>query len=156
MNTWDVLVEDFTDERFRDAYREYARDMGVSVKSWDRLFEKMNRDPHGKNYAYLRISETGETVGFLQFTELEVTSWFFKTTVGFIREFWVAQPFRNRGHGSQLLQLTEEHFRQRGLPASILTTDTAADFYRKHGYVRMDGISPDNEETTFLKALLNH
>ncbi len=152
MQTRDFLLEDFTDPRFQTAFRRYYEDLGLSAKNWDAMFLKMNRDPHGKDYAYLRTTAEGQTVGFIQFTEIELTSWFFKTRLGFIREFWVDRAYRGQGHGAQLLALAEHSFRQAGLFAAILTTDTAEGFYQKHGYRRADGILPDNGETVMVKA----
>ena len=51
-----------------------------------------------------------------------------KFTCGFIREFWVADEYRNQAHGSALLALAEEHFLKNGIYTSILTTDTISGF----------------------------
>lgn len=153
MKTTDCLIEDFTDDRFKSAFELYFEELGVTVKDWQKLFEKMNNDPHGKDFAYIRVTDGNEVVGFIQFTTLEITSWFFKTRIGFIREFWVRKEYRNCKHGSQLLALAEDSFRTQHLFAAILTTDTAENFYKKNGYVRMDEIVPDNEEAVFVKIL---
>ncbi len=56
----------------------------------------MNNDKHGKNFAYVRIDDNGETVGFIQFTAITMNSWFFSTDMGFIREFWVNEKYRKQ------------------------------------------------------------
>ncbi len=156
MNITDYLIEDFTDERFKAAFHIYFEELGETAKDWDKFFLKMNNDPHGKDFAYIRVDDHDNVVGFIQFTILEVTSWFFKTQIGFIREFWIASEYRNRKHGTELLGLTEDYFRKHHLFASILTTDTAEKFYEKHGYVRMNEIIPDNDEITYAKFLKNN
>ncbi len=153
MDTMDYLIDDFTDQRFKTAFHAYFDELGEQVKNWDALFLKMNNDPHGKDYAYLRMSEDGHIIGFIQFTEIELSSWFFKARLGFIREFWVDKAFRSQNHGSELLALAEDYFRQQNLFASILTTDTAERFYKKRGYIRADGIIPDNDGTVLVKLL---
>ncbi len=155
MNTKDFLIEDFTDERFKTAFRIYFEELGETVKDWEKLFLKMNNDPHGKDFAYIRVDENDHVIGFIQFTTLEVTSWFFKTQIGFIREFWIASEYRNRKHGTALLRLAEAYFCRCHLFASVLTTDTAERFYEKHGYVRMNEIIPANDEITYVKVLKN-
>ena len=149
----DIFIDDFSSQTFQAAYRRYCAEMGFGVKNWEVVFQKMNHDPHGKDYAYLRLTDSGETVGFLRFTALEVSSWFFQTKIGFIREFWVAPQHRNSSHGAALLELTESWFVRSGFPASILTTQTADHFYEKHGYVRTEAIAADNEERVYLKRL---
>ncbi len=156
MNITDYLIEDFTDERFTTAFRAYFAELGETAKDWDRLFLKMNNDPNGKDFAYIRVDNKDKVIGFIQFTALDVTSWFFETRIGFIREFWIAPEYRNRRHGTALLGLAEDYFRKHHLFASILTTDTAEKFYEKQGYVRMNEIIPDNDEITYVKFLKNN
>ncbi len=151
MKFCDQLITNFDDPRFQSAFRLYFDELGVRVRDWDGLWREMNSQED--NRAYLRTTEQGDTVGFLQFCSMVFSSWFFEAKAGFIREFWVAPSFRNQGHGTALLALAEDYFRAHRLPCSILTSDTAPGFYLKNGYHRAVGITAKNHDPVFLKLL---
>ena len=148
----DNLISDFSDSLFQAAFKQYFSELGLHVRDWDGLFREMNAD--GGNLAFVRISESGDVIGFIQFKPLKFTSGFFEETCGFIREFWVADACRNQAHGSALLALAETHFLKNGIYTSILTTDTAADFYEKHGYISAPGCKAKNRDAVFVKHLV--
>lgn len=148
----DKLISDFSDPLFRKAFQQYFTGLGYHIRDWDSLFQEMNAD--GGNLAFVRTSANGNAIGFIQFKPLKFTSWFFEETCGFIREFWVADGFRNQAHGSALLELTERYFIENGIYTSILTTDTAAHFYEKHGYINAPGCKAKNQDAVFLKHLV--
>ena len=103
-----ILLSDFTDPRFRAVFQAYFTELGISVRDWDGLFREMDRGDAGeKNAAYVRQGPEGGVIGFILFIPIRFTSWFFEGTCGFIREFWVAEEYRGRGHGSALLDLAE-------------------------------------------------
>lgn len=150
----DTLISDFFDLGFQKAFRQYFAEIGIKVKDWDGLFQEMNRGDGGeKNAAYVRLSANGGTIGFLLFIPIRFTSWFFEETCGFIREFWVADEFRNKGHGSELIALAERYFLEHGIYTSVLTTDTAKEFYERHGYRKAAGCSAKNKDEVFVKRL---
>ena len=150
----DVLVTDFTDPVFQAAFKQYFAELGINVRDWDGLFQEMNAGSGGeKNAAYVRRLADGSAIGFIQFVPIRFTSWFFEETLGFIREFWVAEAFRSQGHGAQLLTLAERYFLEHGIYTAILTTDTAERFYERHGYVRAHGCKANNEDEVFVKRL---
>ena len=150
----DKLITDFTDPVFQGAFKQYFTELGISVKDWDGLFQEMNAGDGGeKNAAYVRTAADGSVIGFIQFVPIRFTSWFFEETLGFIREFWVAEAFRGRGHGTELLVLAEEYFLEHGIDADILTTDTARRFYERRGYVRVHGCRAKNQDEVFVKRL---
>ena len=150
----DVPVTDFTDPVFQAAFRRYFAELGINVKDWDGLFQEMNRGDGGeKNGAYVRMAADGGVIGFILFVPIRFTSWFFEETAGFIREFWVAEAFRGRGHGAELLALAERRFLERGICTSILTTDTARQFYERRGYVGAHGCRAKNQDEVFVKRL---
>lgn len=151
MKYTDYLINDFNDERFQQAFRTYFTEEGMNIKNWDALFAEMNRQKD--NQAFVRVNEEEKIVGFLQFQPGEMNHWFFQQPIGFIREFWIAQPFRGQGHGSQLLALTEEYFIKRGLARAILTADDAKDFYLRHGYAKEPCIVAKNKMNVFSKRL---
>ena len=149
----DTLISDFSDPVFQDAFKRYFAEIGVNVKDWDGLFREMNEGNEGeKNAAYVRRTADG-VIGFVMFVPIRFTSWFFEETCGFIREFWVADEFRSKGHGSELLALAERHFLEHGIYASILTTETAQRFYERHGYARALGCHAKNKDEVFTKRL---
>lgn len=147
----DALVTDFSDARFQAAFRLYFGELGLTVRDWDGLWREMNGE--GDNAAFLRAGPEGETVGFIQFKPIRFTSWFFEETCGFIREFWVSPAARRRGHGAGLLALAEAYFLEKGMHTAILTTDTAAAFYVRHGYVRAPGCRAKNGDDVYVKRL---
>lgn len=149
----DILISDFTDPVFQAAFRQYFVEMGIHVKDWDGLFREMNEGNEGeKNAAYVRRT-ADDVIGFIIFVSIRFTSWFFEETCGFIREFWVAEPFRSQGHGSSLIALAERHFLEQGICTSVLTTDTAERFYERHGYVKAPGCRAKNKDNVFVKRM---
>lgn len=150
----DTLISDFSDPGFQTAFRQYFAELGLTVEDWDGLFREMDRGEAGeRNAAYLRTAAEGGVTGFLQFCPIRFTSWFFEETCGFIREFWVAQAYRNQGHGSELIALAERYFLEHGIYTSILTTDTAGRFYERRGYEKAAGCGAKNKDEVFVKRL---
>lgn len=147
----DRELTDFSDSVFRKAFREYFSELGIPVTDWDALFREMNEE--GDNRAFVRTTEDGRTVGFIQFKPITFTSWFFEETCGFIREFWVADIFRGAGHGTELIALAENYFYEHGMLTSILTADEAGHFYEKHGYRKAPGCRAKNQDEVFIKRL---
>ena len=82
-----------------------------------------------------------------------ITNWFFEEKVGFIREFWISKGMRSNGHGSHLLKLVEDYFKEDGIHKSILTTNTAEKFYESHGYRKDKSYSAKNNDEVFVKLL---
>lgn len=150
----DALIFDFSDPVFQAAFQQYFAEMGVTVRDWDGLFREMDEGNEGeKNAAYVRMAAGGGVIGFILFIPIRSTSWFFEETRGFIREFWIAEEFRSRGHGSELIALAERYFLERGICSSILTTDTAERFYERHGYAKASGCRAKNKDDVFVKRL---
>lgn len=149
MMTNDILISDFMDPQFQDAFRIYFGELGIQVQKWDALFTEMNDG--GKNRAWLRLDGDGGIIGFIQFIPLTMDSWFFEEKRGFIREFWIRKEFRGQGHGTALLALTEKYFCDNGIRKLILTTDTAPEFYRARGYEKDETITAKNKDDVFVK-----
>lgn len=146
----DILITDFTNPDFRAAFQAYFAEFGVQIRDWDGLFREM--DSSGENTAILRMDEE-ETVGFAMFCPVTLENWFFRARYGFLREFWVKPEHRGRGHGTALLALAEDHFRERGVTQMILTTDTAEEFYLARGYKKNGNMSAVNKDEVFIKNL---
>ena len=147
----DIMISDFSNSLFQTAFKQYFSERGYMIRNWNGLFKEMNDD--GNNVAFVRTSMDGKIIGFIQFRPVKFSSWFFEETCGFIREFWIAEEFRNNSHGTALLSLTEKYFIDNGIYTSILTTDTAARFYIRHGYVKALGCKAKNQNEVFIKHL---
>lgn len=147
---FDTMISDFSDPQFQTAFKRYFWYMCVTVTDWDGLFKRMN---DGKNAAFVRKTLDGEIIGFILFAPLTLSSCFFEETRGFIQEFYVAGEYRSQGHGSALLALAEKHFIEHGIYTSILTTDTAAPFYERRGYMKASGCKAKNQDEVFIKHL---
>ncbi len=147
----DTIIYDFTDARFQTAFKKYFSELGIHVRDWDGLFREMNDE--GNNAAIVRTAADGETVGFIQMKPIQFSGGFFEETCGFIREFWIAEAFRNKGCGTALLHLAENWFLKHEIYTGILTTDTAPDFYEKLGYVRARGCKAKNQLDVYMKHL---
>lgn len=153
MNYTDTLTKDFSDAALQAAFRTYFSELGVKVSNWDGLFSEMSA---GEDNVLVRREEKGKVVGFLMFVATDAgTAWrgFFTTRLGCIEEFWIAPEHRGRGHGTALLRTAEEMLRRNGCAYAILTTDTAPEFYCKHGYTLQNGIRAKNKADVYLKPL---
>ena len=167
---------DFTDASFQAAFRTYFGELGCRVTNWDGLFAAMgetgreytwtHKDDQGRitrfvsgisaderDHAFLLRAENGEVAGFIQFTTMDMSSWFFRAKCGFIREFWICADLRGQGHGAELLRLAEEWLREQGYLCILLTTDTAPDFYLRHGYSLKKGVEARNKDNVYMKEL---
>lgn len=142
-------ISDFSEPSFQTAFQKYFDELEIKVTDWAGLWEEMNR---GENRAYIAL-ENDEVIGFLQFTEIQLTNWFFTQRLGFIREFWVDKQLRNSGIGTQLLEITEKHFLENGIYQAILTTDSANEFYGQRGYVKSEAIRAANRQSVYVKVL---
>ena len=151
MNYQDIMISDFSDVRFQQAFRQYFSELGMNIRNWDALFAEMNNQKG--NTALLRINTNGEVIGFLQFQPGEMNHWFFKEPIGFIREFWIAEAYRGKGHGGGLLKRTENYFKERGIGRAVLTADDAEGFYLCHGYQKESRIFAKNNMDVFVKQL---
>ena len=142
-------IDDFSEPLFQAAFHKYFNELEITVTDWDGLWEEMNS---GENTAFLAI-ENDRAIGFLQFTEIELNSWFFTQRLGFIREFWIDEDHRGLGIGTQLLELTEKYFLEKGLSQAILTTESANEFYTERGYVKTRAIRAANQQSVYVKDL---
>lgn len=153
MEYTDLLIHDFYEPAYQAAFKAYYAELGVRVTNWDGLFAEMSV---GEDAALVRLDEEGEVVGFLLFVASDtVTAWkgFFTTRLGCVEEFWIAPKHRRQGHGAALLHRAEEKLREEGCAYAILTTDTAPEFYRRHGYTQQRGIRARNNADVYLKPL---
>ena len=151
MNYTDTLINQYSDPAVQTAMKAYFCELGLNITNWDGLFQEMEQD--GANFTFIHKDETGDVTGFIQFTTMDMSCWFFSAKCGFIREFWVQEDLRRRGHGTALLHQAEEWLRQQGCLCILLTTDTAPGFYEKHGYCHEPGIQARNKDKVYVKRL---
>ena len=151
MKYYNYLIKNFKDEKFQIAFKMYFDELGIAVKDWGKLFQDMNDE--NNNLAYVRADEFGNIVGFILFTVIPFSSCFFRTDMGFIREFWIKSDSRGLGHGTELLKRAEAYFLTQNIHRSILTTDSAEVFYIKNGYQKDCYILANNGDTVLIKAL---
>ena len=93
------------DEAFQRAFRRYFQEIGLHVKRWDELFDSMD---NGGNHTVVRRTEDGRIIGFVQFFQYDVESFYMQYIVCMIHSLWVAPRFRNRGWGARLLRDAEQ------------------------------------------------
>ena len=151
MNYTDTLINQYSDPAVQNAMKTYFCELGLNITNWDGLFQEMEQD--GANFTFIRKNETGDVTGFIQFTTMNLESWFFSAKCGFIREFWVQEDLRCQGFGTALLNQAEEWLRQQDCLCNLLTTDTAPGFYEKHGYCHEPGIQARNKDKVYVKRL---
>lgn len=150
MSYKDFVINDFLDEKFQIAFKEYFKELGIEVKDWNGLFKEINED---KNTQAIVRMENDNVIGFIMFQPIVFESWFFEEKCGFIREFWIANDYRNIGHGSNLINQVESYFKKQEIFRTILTTDTAKDFYFKHGYHLQKSAKAKNGDDVYTKML---
>lgn len=150
MSYKDFVINDFLDEKFQTAFKEYFKELGIEVKDWIGLFKEINEDK--STQAIVRM-ENDNVIGFIMFQPIVFESWFFEEKCGFIREFWIANDYRNIGHGSNLINQVESYFKKQEIFRTILTTDTAKDFYLKHGYHLQKSAKAKNGDDVYSKML---
>ena len=125
----------------------------MHVTNWEGLFAEISNSPA---CFFVRRNQSGDVIGFLLFSMTDATTaWrgFYTTRLGCIEEFCIAPEYRAQGHGTALLQLAENHFRQLGCAYAILTTDTAPRFYEQQGYKLQKGITAKNKADVYVKSL---
>ena len=146
-----ILIKDFLDPLFCDAFKQYFKELEIQVDDWNKLFREMNDE--GENVAYA-LKQEDKVIGFIQFKEELLSNWFFKEKFGFIREFWVNNDERNQRCGSALLEACEQYFKQQDIHLMMLTSDPDAQgFYQHHGYRKRDEIHALNELPVYVKQI---
>lgn len=61
---------------------------------------------------------------------------------------------KNLGHGSDLINQVESYFKNQEIYRLVLTTDTAEEFYFKHGYKLLKSCKAKNGDDVFVKIIL--
>lgn len=94
----DLIIYDFSNTTFQPAFKKYFAELRIEVKDWDGLFQGMNKEQD--NVAIVRTPpRKTKPLGFIQFRIDLLKNWFFEEKIGFIREFWVSDPWRHAAMG---------------------------------------------------------
>ena len=145
-----LLINDFSNVFFQQAFKEYFKELEMEVNDWNALFASMNSQ--GGNLAYLLLNN-GECLGFIQFRSEQTGHWFITENFGFIREFWIRPTDRKKNFGRALLKKAEKYFVEQGILKTLLTTDTSSAFYVKNGYKEVKSYKALNNDPVYSKEL---
>lgn len=147
----DIFVKDFKSELFTAAFKKYFGEISTSSRNWEMLFRQMDAEKDTTK-AIMRL-DGNTVVGFIMFCEIELQCIFFSEKFGYIRELWIDTPFRNKGHGSNLMHLAEQYFVNKMLPQIALkATPKLEEFYRKQGYSVSEVIISESD-AIFIKKI---
>lgn len=149
----DYLLEDFSNPIFQEGFKKYFREMGydAGIYEWDKVFDFINSECD--NFSFMRLTDDDNIIGFIEFKIEIIKSDFFEEKCGFLREFWVAKEYRNQGNGAELLKKMENFLLEMRVYKTILTTNTAKDFYLKNGYIQDKSYRAVNNIDVFIKML---
>lgn len=148
-NTYEYLLN----PNFLEAFQAYFNEMGIDLgQNPQKVLEGVFKDSV-TNLSYTIKDPSGKVLGFILFEINEMTHYFLKEKIGFIREFWVQKDLRTKGYGSGLLKNCEKYFKDHGVKRVILTTDTVPKFYEKHGYKLYEGMVANNHDPVFMKFI---
>ena len=77
--------------------------------------------------------------------------------IGLLRSVAVAETYRSRQLGRQLFSAAIDHAREHGVKEVFLITNTAADYFEKNGFQRMDrGEVPDEIDRKSTRLNSSH
>lgn len=145
-----VLMADFTHSHFQAAFKQYFEEFEIQISDWESFFEQMNTQEGNLG---ILIFEKEAVLAFLLFRFDELTHWFFKERVSFVREFWVTSALRNKGLGSELLSYSETYFKKNHVHKILLTSNSAEPFYIKNGFRIDKSYTANNEEDVYVKII---
>lgn len=148
-----IFIKDYFDERFTNCFKKYFAELGLTIKNWDGLFEEMNSCRIKDKFETILLLDRNEPIGFIQFQCETFMNWFFQESAGFIREFWIAEKYRNQGYGTKLMNLSFSYFQEKDIHKVLLTTDTAEDFYERKGFKKDLSYSAKNNLPTYVKNI---
>ncbi|MCS6097797.1 GNAT family N-acetyltransferase [Shewanella baltica] len=133
MNTLKIeYTENLSDEandKMTAGHEKYEHENGIEINY--------------KNFAFTLSDQNGEIFGILNaytaYSEI------------YIEDLWVNESLRRMGHGKQLVQALENHFKGKGYNNINLVTNEfqSPDFYKKCGYdVEFIRINKENNKLT--------
>lgn len=147
-------LNDFYDERFKQCFRAYFLEIGINLKSDTDVFDDMTKAYEKEDMHTFVIEEEKQFAGFIMLQPEYLKGSFWGERLGFIRELWVAPPFRQLGYGKQLMKIAEDYFKEKEIFKLILTyEDEALGFYKKLGFHLDCSYKAKNERNVVVKYI---
>ena len=140
----------FADPAFRDAFRAYFAELGITVRDWEGLFRYL--DASG-SCVLVHQHEDGRVIAFLLHSTKTMSSGFYTAQIGCIDELYVAPDCRRQGLGAALLSAAEELLTREGCGYVFLTSDSAPAFFTRQGYSHQPSVTAINGDPVFVKSL---
>ena len=147
----DILISDFEAPYIQKLFQRYYGELGFQVWDWNDFWQEVCE---AKDlYAWLRFSDAGEAIGFVQFQLIEFSNNLFREQLGFVRELWVSGAYQEKGYGTELLRMAENYFKKHGLSRSILKPGILYEFFAGRGYALSKATTAKDYEDVFVKNL---
>ena len=147
-------LNNFYDARFQQAFRAYFQEIGVNLKEDTDVFDNIAEAFEKENMRTFVMRDKTSLAGFIMVQPEYLKGSFFEERTGFVRELWVAPPFRRLGCGKELLEKAEDHFRKKGISKLILTyEEDALPFYLKMGFMPDGSYKAKNNGKILIKLL---
>ena len=145
-----IFISDFKNEKFISAFKTALEEFSIDLSKLGTYIEEFNAA--GNIFAYVLVSEKGESIGMIQFQKTELSNQYITEEYGLIREFWIAPECRNNGFGTILLNKAESFFAKHGVTHILLSAlPDAESFYCKNGYTESSDITAFNKLKVFEK-----
>ena len=146
-------LKNFYDERFKQCFRAYFLEVGINLKEDTDVFDVITKSYEQDNMRTFVLEEEKEFAGFIMLQPEHLKGGFFEEQVGFIRELWVAPPFRRLGYGKRLIEIAEDYFKRKEISKLILTyEDKAFGFYKRLGFNPDNSYKAKNGENVVIKS----
>ena len=147
-----IFISDFKNEKFISAFKTALEEFSIDLSKLGTYIEEFNAA--GNIFAYVLVSEKGESIGMIQFQKTELSNQYITEEYGFIREFWIAPDYRKQNLGSSLLKEAETYFSKNDIIFIILSSrKEAVEFYVKNGYIEKKNAQSFNGMVVLEKNL---
>lgn len=136
-----MTIIDYTNafqSQFEDLIIDYFAELG-DIAPADVLREKLlpfiRRQLDSEIIRISLITDERGPMGFSVYQiDQETSDWCKRPGWGFIREFYIAPPYRKLGYGARLAAGTERRLREMGAVQLYLTSGSGAAFWQKCGW----------------------
>lgn len=136
-----MTITDYTNahkRQFEDLMIDYIAELGDSTPAdvlREKLFPFIQRQLDSGIIRIALITDESGPVGFSVYQiDQERSDWCKRPGWGFIREFYIAPPYRKLGYGTLLAEDTERRLRQMEAVQLYLTSGPGAAFWQKCGW----------------------
>lgn len=158
-----ITVTDENRAEFHRLMQMYARELDENqnrntnsemLKKWtDKIIKKQHCPEICLKLCIVKSEIMGFLFGKIISSEDKVYK---KVGCGYIMEFYVLSEYRRNGYGRQMYQFMESFFISKRIKQLYLTADsvTGKTFWEKMGFIRTEGISPENKQDIYEKTIL--